>query len=460
MSDLFSSLSSAARALDAQRFGLDVAGQNIANVNTPGYSRRIVDLTAIAADAPGNAGRGVDVAGIRSLRDRLLDRRLQQELPAEQRQTAIAEQLSIVETSLGLPGQSIDASMDRFFSAFANLADEPVSAVARNEVLLQGQTMAADFRGMAERLDLARGDADTHVKSAVEDINSLITQIAALNTSIGAASLEATLHVRDQQNQLVRELSELIDVKIMERQDGGVDLSIGSGRPIVVGSTTYSLTATPAAPSGLVALTLGGNTITSEITGGRIGGMLRVRDTDIPAYQAKLDTIAYEMATRVNALHTAGYDQTSVDAGDFFAFSNVLVGSTGAAAALIVHSTVAADPRRIAAASIAQAGDNQTAKLIAGLRDDRVLDTNTTTFADAWGQLVYRVGRDAQAAGDERNIRAATVRQVDALRDEVSGVSLDEEAMHLLKFQRAYEANARFFRIIDETLQMLLGTAG
>jgi flagellar hook-associated protein 1 FlgK len=121
---------------------------------------------------------------------------------------------------------------------------------------------------------------------------------------------------------------------------------------------------------------------------------------------------------------------------------------------------VAADSRLIAAGGTAAAGDNTTARAIANLRQATVLNGNTATLSDAWGQIVYRVARDSKTAADERDSRAEIVRQVDALRDAVSGVSLDEEAMQLLKFQRAYEANARYFQMIDRTLEMLLGIAG
>jgi flagellar hook-associated protein 1 len=126
--------------------------------------------------------------------------------------------------------------------------------------------------------------------------------------------------------------------------------------------------------------------------------------------------------------------------------------------ALIVNPTVAADPRLVAAAGVANGGDNQGARAIAALREQGVLNGNTATLSDAWGQLVYRVARDTKGATDESASRKAIVDQVDALRDQVSGVSLDEEAMHLLKFQRAYEANARFFSVIDQTIGILLET--
>jgi len=159
----------------------------------------------------------------------------------------------------------------------------------------------------------------------------------------------------------------------------------------------------------------------------------------------------------VNALHTAGFDQNGTAGVNFF---GALGASSGAAAAMTMNAAIVADPKLVAAAGVAVAGDNQSARAISDLRDSRVLDSGTTTFNDAWSQLVYRVGRDAQSASDDQVNRAAIVQQIDALRDEVSGVSLDEEAMHLLKFQRAYEANARYFRVIDDSIQTLLNELG
>jgi flagellar hook-associated protein 1 FlgK len=456
VADLFTSLTSASRALDAQRMGLDVAGQNIANVNTPGYSRRVVDLTAVAPYGPGSAGSGVDVSGVRALRDRLLESRIHREVPAESREAAVASALSIVETALGKSGKSLDASLDTFFNSFANLAEDPTSANARREVVLQGQSLAETFRDMAGRLDLARLDADRNARALAEDVNSLTDRIAALNSSIANVADDVSLHARDEQSNLVRQLAELVEISVLERQDGGIDINVGQGRPLVVGTTQYTLDVSSTAPLGLAAFAVNGTTITSELDSGKLGGFLYVRDTSIPAYVATLDDIAFEVADQVNTLHAAGFDQNGAAAGDFFDFSSAPVGTAGAASYLILDAAVEADPQLVAAADAAAAGNNEMARAIASLRDDRVLNGSTSTFADAWAQLVFRVGRDTKSAAEERDSRAAIVRQVDMLRDEVSGVSLDEEAMHLLKFQRAYEANARFFTIIDQTLQMLL----
>jgi flagellar hook-associated protein 1 FlgK len=459
MSDLFSSLTSAARALEAQRYGLDVTGQNIANVNTPGYARRVADLSAVPPDVPRSAGRGVEVSGVRAMRDRLLERRLQQELPAERREAAIADALAVVETTLGPPGASLDARLGEFFDAFGQLAEDPASAVARQEVVIQGRSVSAAFADMADRFAVSRREADATVRDAVEGINGLTVRIAANNDAIAASAGSPTaLHLQDEQLTLVRELAELVDIDVVERQDGGVDVSFGNGRALVIGERPYSVSAVSAGPDGMAALSANGFTVTTEITGGRLGGLLHVRDVSLPAYMGRLDEIAHALATRVNAAHTAGVTGAGGTGQPFFAFDPPVGGPAGAAAALTVDPDVAADPGLVAAGAGAGAGDNTTARVIADLRAARVLDGNNATLVDGWSQLTYRVGRDTQAARDEQQSRVEIVRQVDALRDQVSGISLDEEAMQLLKYQRAYEANARFFRAVDQALDTLLQT--
>ena len=198
-------------------------------------------------------------------------------------------------------------------------------------------------------------------------------------------------------------------------------------------------------------------TVTGEVKGGRIGGLLQVRDTLVPDYQARLDQLAYDVATQVNTVHQAGYDLGGAQNRAFFVPPAAVA---GAAAGLAVDPALAADPTRIAASGSTATGDNTVARQLAGLRDARVLAGGTMSLGDSWSQLVYRVGRDAQAANDAAASRGQIVRQVDALRDEVSGISLDEEAMHLLKYQRAYEAIARYFTTIDRSLDTLIDTMG
>ena len=457
MADLFASLSSATRALEAQRFALDATGQNIANVNTPGYTRRTVDFAAVPPESRFSAGRGVEVAGIRAQRDRLIERRLEQETTAAHREAAVADALVGVEVTLGPAGHAIDTRLTEFFDSFARLADSPMSPVARQEVALQGQSIAGAFRDTSERFRQARRDTNLQLDATLDDINELAARIAAINGTIGAAGRgTAGLHFDDQQTELVRELSTLTEIRVLQREGGGVDIDIADGRALVVGGTNYSLVGTATGPDGMTQVSLNGTDITSEITGGKAGGLLHVRDLHIPGYQARLDEQAYALAEAVNTIHAAGFDLNGNTGQDFFAFSAVLAGPAGAASALVVDPALAADTSRIAAGSVALPADNRTARALADVRDARVLDGGTATLGDGWSQLVYRVGRDVQTARSESTMRNEIVLQVETLRDQVSGVSLDEEAMHLMKFQRAYEANARFFRVVDQTLDTLL----
>ncbi len=458
MSDLLSSLSSATRALEAQRFGLDVTGQNIANVNTPGYSRRVIDFAEVAPDSSRSAGRGVDVVGVRAVRDQLIERRLRQELPAERREAAVADALSIVEVALGKPGESIDAAMNRYFDAFATLSQSPASAVARQEVLLQGESVSAAFRDMSDRIALSQRETDGQVHSLAADVSDLASQIAAINNTIQHTgdSAGGILHLQDKQSELVRRLSEIIDVDVLQRADGGVDITIGNGRALVIGENDYPVTTSQ--QGGVNHIFSAGVDITAEISGGTLGGVIFTRDVLLPAYMTDLDDLAYEFATQVNTLHAAGVGADGGTGRDFFAFVPAIAGAAGAAGTISVDATVAADADLVAAAGpAAPVGDNGTARDIAALRHARVFG-GSATLAETWGQLVYRVGRDAQVAKDEQHSRLDIVNQVDELRDQVSGISLDEEAMQLMRYQRAYEANARFFRAVDMTLDTLMQT--
>jgi flagellar hook-associated protein 1 FlgK len=452
VSGLLGSLSAVSRALDAQRFGLEVAGQNIANVNTAGYARREALLAPSAVADPAGAYGGVDVVGARATRDRLLERRLQMERPAERREAAIASSLSLVEVAIGRPGESLDAQMDTFFNWASQLAADPASTTLRHEFVASGERLAGAFREMVGRLQTAQRQADGNVRAAVNETNGIVSQLASVNAAIAGTTTEQATNqaLLDRQKVLLDQLTAVIDVDVMTRADGGVDITTGSGRPLLLGSTAYAVEVVSAPPQGFADVRAGGQSVTSEITGGTLGGYLHVRDTLLPGYLDDLDSLASALAAEVNAIHTAGFDAAGVAGGAFF----TLGAGVSAAGSIAVSADISADPRKVAAASVTVAGDNQNARALAALRDGAVLGGGTLN--DAWARLVYRVGGDAQSAIQQQASRLDIVRQVEALQDAVAGVSLDEEAMTMMRFQRAYEANARFFQAINQAIETLL----
>jgi len=454
-SGLFSQLGMAARSMEAQSFGLDATGQNISNANTAGYTRRVVDFASIPpADPRISAGGGVEVTGVRAVRDRLLDRRFYQEQPLQSRAGAIYDSLSVAQTALGNPGASIDAKLSAFFDAWSGLADNPTSSSQRSQVIAQGQQLAASFRDMAGRLVTSQQEADSNVRATVDQINTLANQIASLNQKITATGVDGSLTLRDSQGEALKQLSTLVDIQTITNADGTVQVSFAQGHALVVGENAYTVGITNAATTGFAQVTSGGSDVTKFVSGGKLAGYLNVRDTLLPSYKTQLDTLAYGVATQINTLHTAGFDGNGAAGQNFF---NPLATVAGAASQITVNGVVAASPSLVVAASTTGTpGDNTQARAFANLRDSKVLAGGTQTFGDAWSLLTYSVGQDASSAKADQDSRGEVVRQIENLRDSVSGVSMDEETANMMKFQRAYEANAKYFSVVNATLDTLL----
>jgi flagellar hook-associated protein 1 FlgK len=450
MSGLFGALSTTSSALEAQRRGMEVAGQNIANVNTEGYTRRTLVLAERPALEPGEAGRGVQVSQVRAVRDVFLNARIGQEQQQLSRDVVVAEALSVVEASLGSPGASVDGQLSAWFNTFGALAEDPASLTLRDAVVRESERLAIAFRDMAGRFTRATADADAGVRGAVEQVNRLAADVAAINERIGSAQGADAESLLDRRAVLLQSLADLTDVNVSDAS-GYMTVTTAAGHTLISGAQVVGLTVEDAPGSGLARVISDGIDITTAITGGQLGGWLHVRDTQLPAYTALLDDMAWTMAAEVNARHQTGLDADGNPGGAVFDAGATV---TGAAAAFTVSADILADPRRVVAASASVS--NGAARDLAALRDARVGGASVT-LNDAWGQLVYRVGGDTASAQRVQQGRQQVMDQLSRLREAASGVSLDEEAASLMRYQRAYEANARYFTTINDVLEVLMG---
>jgi flagellar hook-associated protein 1 FlgK len=452
MAGLFDGLSTATSALRTFQIGLEVTGQNIANINTVGYTRRLLDLSERRPTETLGPGRGVDVTAIRAARDYYVLGRLAREGAGMAKDAAILENVGMIDAEIGLPGSSVDARITAFFDSFSNFAVDVTSAAARDDVVRQGQALAGAIGTMSARITGQQQAADVSLRDGTVELNALSERVAALNANIiaGAPDVES---LRDERDVLINRMSELVDVALIQRPDGAVDVTVANGQAIVIGATAYGVQTTSTPPSGFAALSVHGTDITAAITNGRLGGLIELRDSVLPRYHAALDQMAFDLTREVNTRHAAGFDGNGAPAGNFFV---PLAGVAGAAQAMAVESAIVADSQLVAGGSVATAGDNQTARAIAGLRDASVMSGGTTTPAGAWGQFVYEVGSDVSAAQAASLTREQVMRQLEMLRDQASGVSLDEEAANLMRYQRSYEASARYFTTIVDTLDTLM----
>jgi flagellar hook-associated protein 1 FlgK len=455
VADLFQMLGRATQALDAQRYGLDVAGQNIANVNTPGYVRRSVNLVELPPPDPSTPGGGVAVQSVDSARAPLVEARLRYEQPLAGRESAIAEQLAVVEAGLGQPGASLDAALSQFYNTYGALAQNPTSSTARQQVVVQGQSLSRAFNDMAARFDTVRHNADNDIRASVAQVNALAAQLADINKQIGQTDPQSAQGLLDQQSAVIKSLSTFVDLNVTTRSDNAVDVSIGNGRALVIGDTTFELRTAPQADGYLSLVSDGAavpTDVTTEITGGRIGGMLQVRDTLMPQYTASLDQLAYSVSTDVNSVVSTGYDLQGHAGVDFFTAPAAVA---GAARQMSVNAPVAADNGLVVASASTAAGNNDIANAVAALQD-APMTGSTAHPVEGWSSLVYTIGTDSSTAKQSSDSHTQVVNQLENLWDQTSGVSIDEEAAMLMRFQRAYEANAKFFQVVDGTIDLLM----
>lgn len=452
MSGLFDTLGIASSALTAYQTGLDVVGQNISNINTPGYARRTLTLAERAPTGPDQAGDGVDVLAIQADRDQLIENRIGHEQAGLSHDSSMLDGLTEVNAAIGAPGTSIDASLDSFFAAFSQLSTDPTSAAARDAVVGQGTSLAQSFNNLSSRISSLQQTTDASIRADVTQLNQLTSQVAQLNGQILGNGVNVDA-LKDQRANVLSQLQQLADVTVVSRGDGAVDVTIAQGQALVIGANAYQVGVSSTAPSGFASLTLSDFDVTSQITNGSLGGLIQLRDQTLAGYQGNLDQLAYDVATQVNAVHATGFDANGNAGGAFFTPPATVA---GAAAALAVDPGVAADSQLVAASGTGDSGDNQTARAIAALRDSRVMSGGTATPAEAWSNFVYRVGADATTAQNASGTRQAVVNQLQTVRDQTSGVSLDEEAALMMKYQRAYEASARLFTTVNSTLDTLL----
>ncbi|MEZ5306536.1 MAG: flagellar hook-associated protein FlgK [Pyrinomonadaceae bacterium] len=456
----FSSFEIGRRALNANQLGIEITGHNIANVNTPGYSRRSVYLAESPPDGYGNfqIGTGVTVESVQAFRDNFIESRIQRELGIAGYLSARRDSLFPVESALqGVDGGGIQASISDFFGAFRDLEANPDSVPLRSVVTGRAQTVTDTFHSTAERLQEIRSSTDLQIRATVDEVNRLSERIATLNVEI-RKSLNAggdAEALRDQRNELLNGLSELTGARSTQNDDGTITITVGEGRALVNADQVHLITADNVPPFGLAELNLDGQPVVFE--SGTINGLSSAIDTVNDTLET-LDGIAAEFAARVNAIHTTGTDLDGNPGVNIFDTSGTITAST-----IRVDPTVRTNPRLIVASALPQPSEYGTvAGQIAGLLTETgiTVGSRNGSFSSIYGTLITDAGSQVRDALDGLETQAAIIAQATAQRESISGVSLDEEAISLLQYQKAFEAAAKFIRVADEMTQTIISLGG
>ena len=459
--NIFGNLHIARQGMMAQQVGLSVTGQNVTNANTEGYSRRALVLGSVAGN------NGVEVLGVKRYTDEFATRRL----IAEKSLMGFAEQKASVLSHVSdlfndLDDTGLGAAFDDFFGALRLLESSPADLTVRQEILATGAQLSNTFNRIASELEDIRSGMDDLLRSSVSEINTRTARIAELNEqiSLGLVKGEDVSDLQDLRDRLVTEISEHADVTAITNSEQQMTIFLEGGLPLVDGNQVSTLrvsaSAAPgSAPIEYVASNGAVSDITSVVEGGAMGGALQARDTDIPAYQADLDQIAYDLVVAMNAQHGAGFGLDGVSGRDFF---TALGTPVNAASSISLDAAMLGNPEFIAASSTAAGipGDNVNALAMADMASQDLAAGGTMTFNESYATLVGQVGVDTKQAEDSILMRETSIESIEEIRDSQAGVSMDEELTNLIAYQRAYQASARVLTVIDQVIQSVLAIGG
>ncbi|NUP88838.1 MAG: flagellar hook-associated protein FlgK [Candidatus Sumerlaeia bacterium] len=537
-------LNTGRQGIFVNQIALRVTGQNIANVNTPGYTRQrpIFDPSAF--------GNGVSVRTIQQLRFRFYDAQLsteQQSLGSLSVKQEVMSRLEAIfnETS----GTGISTAMRDLFQSLHDLSSHPDGTAQREAVRTRAGSLGDVFAAVRGRVEATRRDADLQSKALVTQVNGLTAQIAALNDQITrqTTSAQAPNELIDQRQRLVNELSQIVSIQTFE--DGpSLTVMIAGGHPLVEGVNAAELSTREDMANGGMSRILyhlpGGVTadITGRISEGKIGGLLAVRDGDVVEQLRQIDQLAAQLMTRFNLQHRLGTGLDGVSGRDLFSqapvwsapgpgsTSNVgqtgsaivdqslltfqdyevrftsattydlvntttgaalatgatytpgsaivfdgisitldnlagppLAGDvvrvnsyTGASGSLTLDPAVAGDLRALAAGLSAEPGDNRNALALAGLESALAMGGGTATFANFFEAALTRLGVRSRQVTSDLEAQTLVVDQVQTLVDSLGGVSLDEESVNLIQYERAFQASARVISAVDEMMQTII----
>ncbi len=564
----FAGLTTAVRALKAAQMAMETTGHNIANANTPGYSRQRVELVESPPDLTpwGVKGTGVEIARIARVREEYLDVQLRNETKLLGKWEEMEKFLTRLELYFNEPSdEGLNDILSQFWGRWEDLSITPEEQTTRSNLYQQADVLAMSFNMLYEKLEGLRFDADEAVKSYIQEINNLAQNIASLNDQIRFYEIGDFVanDLRDQRDELLRQLSELIDFTAEEQPDGTLIVSVGGVNlvdKVNAEKITYRYNS-----EGHIDPIWELNNGPVAARAGKLKGVLDARDNVIPTYINRLNNMATTLIKEVNKLHSQGwgldgfssltgtytiadssapistessglnfYDEitdgsfviTVKDANgdtDSTTTINITTGvggttvddiisqigsdytsgiahlrasvdsdghlviqadsgykffvnqdSSGALMALglntfftgtnaediAVNSVIANNVNYISASLSGEIGDGRNALSIAQLKDAALMDSGSATIYDYYASTLGMLGVDKQEAENMKKGQEVLVTHVKNSIEEISGVSLDEEAMNLMRFQHAYQAAARFLGVIDEMLDVLINQVG
>lgn len=453
MGNLLTSLLNSANTLQAYDRQLSVIQNNISNASTPGYVRQTQTLEAASFNPDHGLPGGVTSGPILSSRSDYAEQTIRNQTSQLGTAQQKAGDLAQLESLFDLTGNSgVASSITTFLKSFSQLSTSPNDGLSRQAVLDSAKGFVASVQQTAQGLATVGSEADTQISTMVATVNRLGGELRDLNSTIRGnyqnttdAGLDAKL------TSTLEELSQTTDVTVIRQADGTASVYLAGQVPLVVGDHEFAISADFSLPQTAV-LDSSGRDISNVLQNGKLAGAQQEKNQLVPSYVSDLNNLAQTFADKVNQQLAAGVDANGdPPATDLFTYST----SSGAAFSLGVNALT---PDQIAAATPDAPGGNGNALNLADLQSSKTV--NGYTFTEYLGSLGGRIGRDVASARSDQQTQQGLVTQAQSLREQVSGVSLDQEAAHLLEVQRSYQASGKLMTVLNQIMDTLMQTFG
>ncbi len=450
MYSLTANLAMASQALTADTGALAVINNNISNANTTGYSRETVDLSAEALDADGsNQLNGVSFNGFSSVRDQVLQISMTQttaQLASANSQSATWSQIeSAFSTSTG----DLNSSFSNFFSALSSLSTAPTDAGSRQAAYTAANQVVMAFHQAASALSAAQTSANQSLPAMVDQINQISAQISSLDGQLAGlqASGQQGGAIEDQRDALTTRLAQLIGVS-STNTESTPSLSVANGSPLVVGGKSYALSVGVGADGQTSIFDAAGDDITSQISGGSLGGALTMRDSSIPQLMQTLDSLATQFGSAMNQAQAMGYDLNGNAGAAMFA---VPANGSSAAAGLTLALASASE---LAISADGSAGSSGNVTNLVGVSTKNLPSGQTPS--NMYAALTQKIGSSSAEAKNQASAANDALQQMTSQQSSESGVSIDEETTNLIRFQQAYSASAEVITTLNTLFSVVL----
>ena len=447
-------------SLLAHRLAIDLTGGNVANVNTAGYTRQRLEMKSVgSANIRGNTQIGVAISRIDRIYNQYIESQVIEQNQNSSYSDTLLQGLQNIERVLDdTTGNGINDRLNKFWSSWENLSNNPTGKVERNDLLSAAKNLAEALNSYKRNLDTINTDINRSITDTVSQINSKVEQIRDLNdkiVSMGSSEIESRNALLDNRSMALKDLSRLINVSQLENSDGSIDVYLPDGEPLVQGKTSQTLDVKPDV-SGLLSIIYFTNkpdeSLNSTITNGKLGAFIELQNTVIPKYVTYINDFTEALSSRVNDLHAGGYDAYKNVGGDFFTITD----TDNPSGTISVNSIITADPNRIAGSETVT-GDGSIASRIAAIQNELLMDSGTATLNSFLAAMVGDIGSQVADAKMDSDYQTIITNQLENQRESVSGVSIDEEMLQLIKYQMGYTAAGKLVVSAEEMLDTLIG---